>query len=1046
MASASYFHAMKHLFLFTFLLSLLSHASGAQSRYPGDSTLYKGYGYRLIGPFRGGRASGVCGDYKNKQVFYMGATGGGVWKTRDGGSNWSNISDKYFGGSIGAVEVCPTDPLLIYVGTGENTLRGNVSEGHGMWKSTDGGKTWTLCGLSDTRHITRIVFHPRNPEIVYCAATGHLFGPNEERGIFQTTDGGKSWKKILFVNDEAGAIDLVMDPVNPEILYASTWRVRRRPHSFESGGEGSGIWKSTDGGDTWTNISRRKGLPKDTLGNIGLAIAPSNSDRLYAMIESLNGGLFTSADAGETWTRVNDDSRIRQRGWYFNKVFVDPKNEQLVYICNVEFWKSADGGKTLQQIHTPHGDHHNLWIDPEDGQRMIIADDGGSQISFDGGQRWSTYHNQPTAQFYRVTTDNHFPYRILGCQQDNSSVRILSRSMGSSIGQQDWSSSAGFESGHIVADPLNDDIVYGGNYGGYLSRLNHRTGETRTVSVYPVSPIGDGADTLKYRFQWNFPVFFSPHNPRRLYAAGNHLFVSEDEGQHWEKISPDLTTNDKDRQKPSGGPITKDNTGVEYYCTIFAAAESPAQKDLLWCGSDDGLLHVSRDGGKQWENVTPAGMPEWMMFNCIEPDPKEAGTCYVVGTRYKLDDHEPYLYKTTDYGKTWKRIVKGIPGNEFVRCARVDPADTRWLYAGTEKGMWVSMDEGNTWKPLQLNLPVVPITDLALKNDDLVVATQGRSFWVLDDLSFLRQVNEKEERETSSPRFFQPRPSYRTRGGQTERTLNEGMNPPNGVVFAYHMPEGADSLTLRLDIFLNEKKIRSFSTKGKDKQEQLPVESGMNRFMWDMQVKGTDPIEGMILWNGNIGSFKVPPGNYRAIWHWGKDSAKQDFRILKDPNYPATDQDYSEQFALLCDIRDRFAEVQQCIRDIRFTRAQINALSERLGKNYPSELDSLGKSMMKTMSEIEDRLYQTKAKSSQDVLNYPIRLNDKIAGVFDAVNQHTAPTGASREAFRDLSLLAEAELRTFRDLQQKELKHYNALIREKQIDYILPVQNKEEEK
>ncbi len=1022
----------KWLFL---LLIVSEYVTNAQDRYPMDSVLFTKYQYRNIGPFRGGRASGVCGDYKNKQVFYMGTTGGGVWQTKDGGSNWTNISDKYFGGSIGSVEVCPTDPLLIYVGTGENTLRGNVSEGHGMWKSTDGGKRWKFVGLEDTKHITKIIFHPKNSKIVFCTATGHLFGPNEERGIFKTTDGGNTWKKVLFVNDEVGVVDMAMDPTNPDIMYATSWRVKRTPHSMESGGEGSGIWKSVDGGETWKSISKNKGLPKDTLGNIGIAIAPSNTEKIYAIIESKTGGLFVSNDAGDSWTKQNDESKIRQRGWYFNKVFVDPQNENLIYVCNVEFYKSADGGKSFQSVGTPHGDHHNMWIDPEDGKRMIIADDGGAQISFDGGQHWSTYQNQPTAQFYRVTTDNHFPYRVLGCQQDNSSVRIMSRTYRGSIGRQDWSSSAGFESGHIVADPLNDDIVYGGNYGGYLSRLNHKTGENRTISVYPVSVIGSGADSLKYRFQWNFPIFFSPHNPKRLYAAGNHLFMTENEGQSWTAISPDLTTNDKSKQKPSGGEITKDNTTVEYYCTLFAAAESPVEKDVIWCGSDDGLLHITRDAGKNWNQVNPAKMPEWMMINCIEPSPYDGGTCYVVGTRYKLDDEKPYIYKTTDYGESWKQITHGIPENHFTRCLRADPVVKGVLYAGTEHGMYVSFDDGENWIAFQLNLPTVPITDLAIKDNDLIVATQGRSFWILDDVTFLHQL--RAEHMEKSCKVFNPRASYRTDGYQNENPRNEGMNPVNGVLFNYWIKTLEDSSAISFEIFDSKNQsLRKYSNKAKDKEDNIVAEAGMNQFVWNMYVKGVEKIDDMILWNGNIGGYKVPPGSYTANVKFNKDSSIIPFVIKKDPNYAATEKDYQEQFDFLNIIKNKFDATQQTIRDIRTTRAQINTLKDRLGKDYPAELDSLGKTILKQMSSIEESLHQTKAKSGQDVLNYPIRLNDKLSGIFDAVNQHTAPSAQSKEAYDDLVILIDIEIARFKSIQNKEIKQYNQLVRDKNIDFI----------
>ncbi|HNL65999.1 MAG TPA: hypothetical protein PKL81_12945, partial [Ferruginibacter sp.] len=704
-----------------------------------DSILFSKVKYRSIGPFRGGRSGAVAGDYSQKNTFYFGATGGGVWKTIDGGSNWKNISDKYFGGSIGCVTVAPSDPTILYVGEGENSLRGNVSEGFGIWRTDDGGRSWRNIGLKDTRHIIRIIVHPKNPDIVWVAAIGHLFGPNEERGVFKTTDGGRSWKKVLYVNNQTGCSDLVMEPGNPAVLYAGTWRILRTPYSLESGGEGSGVWKSVDGGETWKNISAHKGLPKGTWGIVGVTVCPSNTDKVYALLENKDGGLYMSNDGGENWTLQSSDNNIRQRAWYYTKVFADPKNENIVYVLNVNFLKSTDGGKSFRNINTPHGDHHDLWIDPADGNRMIIADDGGAQVSFDGGNNWSTYMNQPTAQFYRVSTDNHYPYRILGAQQDNSTIRILSRSDGGQITQDEWQATAGSESGYVVADPLNPDIVYGGNYSGYLSRLDHRTGENRAVSVWPDDPLGAGADVAKYRFQWNFPIFFSPHNPKKLYAGGNILFATENEGASWTALGGDLTTNDKERQRSSGGPITKDNTGVEVYCTIFTATESALEKDLLWTGSDDGLIHVSKDGGKNWENVTPKEAGQWMMWNCVETDPFKKGKAYFVGTKYKSDDFAPYIFKTEDYGKTWTKISNGIPSMHFTRALRADRRRPGLLYCGTEYGMYISYDDGANWKPFQLNLPVVPITDLTIKENDLIVATQGRSFWVLDDLTVVQQ-------------------------------------------------------------------------------------------------------------------------------------------------------------------------------------------------------------------------------------------------------------------------------------------------------------------
>ena len=692
-----------------------------------DPSLLGNVKYRLLGPFRGGRSGAVTGSYKAKNTFYFGATGGGVWKTTDGGSNWKNITDKYFGGTIGAVEVAPSNENIIYVGEGENTMRGNVAEGlDGMWKSEDGGKTWKNIGLKDTRHITNIIIHPNDPNIVWAGVMGHLFGPSSERGIYKTTDGGKTWKKVLYVNEQTGCADLIMEPGNPSVMYAGTWRLIRTPYSLESGGEGSGLWKSTDGGETWTNISSSKGLPKGVWGIVSVAVAPSNVDKVYAIIENEKGGLFVSNDGGQTWNLQSNDNNIRQRAWYYSKIFVDPKNENLIYCPNVNFLKSRDGGKSFQTLRTPHGDHHDLWIDPEDGKRMIVADDGGAQISFDEGNNWSTYMNQPTSQIYRVSTDNSFPYRVLGAQQDNSTIRIKSATYGSYITEQDWDVTAGAESGYVVADPLNPDVVYGGNYGGYLSRLDHRTGENRNVSVWPDNPMGAGADVQKFRFQWNFPTFFSPHNPKRLYCAGNALFVTENDGATWKQISPDLTTNDKTKQASSGGPITQDNTSVEYYCTIFTATESSIEKDLLWTGSDDGLIHVSKDGGANWSNVTPKDCPKWMMWNTIEVDPFKKGAAYIVGTRYKLDDFTPYIYKTEDYGQTWKLITTGIASNHFTRVVRADQKRAGLLYAGTEYGMYISYNDGASWQSFQLNLPMVPITDLTIKKNDLIVATQGK--------------------------------------------------------------------------------------------------------------------------------------------------------------------------------------------------------------------------------------------------------------------------------------------------------------------------------
>ena len=1004
-----------------------------------DSILFSKVKYRLVGPFRGGRSGAVAGDYRQKNTFYFGATGGGVWKTIDGGSNWKNISDKYFGGSIGAVALAPSDPTVLYVGEGENTLRGNVSEGFGMWRTDDGGRSWKNIGLKDTRHIARIVIHPKNPDVVWVAAVGHLFGPNQERGIYKTIDGGKTWKKVLFSDKQSGGIDLVMEPGNPSVFYASTWTVIRTPYSLESGGSGSALWKSTDGGETWQKLNDKKGFPgKTVIGNIGIAVSASSPERVYALVESEKGGLLKSDDYGETWTNISTDQNIRQRAWYYSRIFVDPKNPDIIYGLNANMYRITDGGKTLKQINTPHGDHHDLWIDPEDGNRMIVGDDGGAQISFDGGVNWSTYYNQPTAQFYRVSTDNNFPYRILGAQQDNTTVRILSRTEGSEINQSDWVPSAGAESGYVVADPLNPDIVYGGNYGGFISRFDHKTGENRAVSVWPDNPLGGGVDFIKYRFQWNFPIFFSPNNPKKLYAAGNVLFSSENEGASWTAISDDLTTNDKSKQKSSGGPITQDNTGVEVYCTIFTAGESPLEKDLLWTGSDDGLINISKDGGTHWQNVTPADAGKLMMWNCVESDPFKKGVAYFVGTKYKVDDFSPYIYKTENYGKTWTKIINGIPATHFARCLRADKKRAGLLYCGTEYGMYISYDYGNSWKPFQLNLPMVPITDLTIKDNDLVVATQGRAFYVLDDLTL---VQEEQPRITQNTfKIFPVRDAVRMNGTQNLTVKNAGINPPNGIVVNYYLNNFADSGLVNVKVLdKNKNLIKTFSTKAPATGEigKIDATKGMNQFVWNMMYPDAEKAEGMILWN-NIRSLKAAPGKYYVrIINDKKDSAETSFNILANPNYKTTQQEYDEQFTFLSTVKDKFNEIQKAIKNIKEVRKQISDFMARQGKDTVGEIKQLADSINKGMTKVEETLYQTKAKSEQDVLNYPIRLNDKIAGLYNyAASGNYAPTAQVREAYADLSVQADAALNKLKTLFNVDVPKLNQLIRDKQLPVI----------
>lgn len=1007
-----------------------------------DSILMSNTKYRLIGPFRGGRSAAVTGSIKNKNTFYFGATGGGVWKTMDGGSNWKNISDKYFGSSIGVVAIAPSDETILYVGEGENSLRGNVSEGlGGMWRSDDAGRSWKNVGLKDGRHIIRVVIHPKNPDIVWVAVMGHLFGPNEERGIYKTIDGGKSWKKVLYVNNQTAASDLVMEPNNPSVFYAGTWKIQRTPYSLESGGEGSAIWKSTDAGETWKNISTNKGLPKGIWGITGIAVAPSNTDKIYAIIENEKGGLFVSENAGETWTLASNDNNIRQRAWYYSKVFVDPKNENKVYCPNVNFMFSTDGGKTFKSVRTPHGDHHDLWIDPEEPNRMIVADDGGAQISFDAGDNWSTYLNQPTVQVYRVSTDNAFPYRVLGGQQDNSAFRIRSRSYGRAITTDDFENAAGGESGYVVADPLNPDITYGGSYMGYLARLNHKTGEMRSINVWPDDGIGAGADVQKYRFQWNYPIFFSPHNSKRLYAAGNHLFVTENEGRSWEIISPDLTTNDKLKQAASGGPITKDNTGVEYYCTIFTATESEYEKDLLWTGSDDGLINVSKNGGKNWENVTPKNIPVGMMWNTLDADPFTKGGLYAVGTRYKSDDFTPYIFKTEDYGKTWKRIDNGINRMHFTRAIKADKKRKGLLFAGTEYGMYISFDDGLNWKSFQQNLPEVPITDLTIKENDLIVGTQGRSIYIIDDLSVLQQMNNLVA--DKNLHVFNTYDSYRMIGsggrsfGGGQGMNNVGMNPPNGVAISYYAKNITDSTKASVSIYdKNKKMIKTFSTTSKD--DKIEINEGMNQFVWDLNYPAAEKIpQGMIVWNGNISSPKAVPGKYTAMFKVGSDSVETQFVVKADPNYNVSQAEYDDQLNFLVTASDKFSEIIKALNNVKELRNQMNDFTSRVGKENPKEVKDLIADINKKLTSVEEALHQTKAKSGQDVLNFPIRLDDKLSGLYDnAYTGNGAPSKQVKEAYADIAGKIDVELNKLKDVISTELPKLNQLIRDKSLPVI----------
>jgi len=1033
---------MKRVLVYLFIILFISYNGISQRRSrKSDNTksfnkeLYEGMQWRLVGPFRGGRSAAVTGVPGKPNLYYMGATGGGVWRTKDAGNTWENISDGYFGGSIGSVAVSEWDNNVIYVGGGEVTVRGNVSSGYGMWKSVDAGDTWKKIGLENSRHVPRIRVHPKNPDLVYAAVLGDLYKSSTERGVYRSKDGGNTWERILFANADAGAVDLTFDPNNPRILYASTWRIRRTPYSLESGGEGSGLWKSTDGGDTWKNISGNEGLPGGIWGISGVTVSPVNSNRVWAIIENEKGGVYRSDDAGKTWSRINKERKLRQRAWYYTRIYADTQDEDIVYVMNVRYHKSTDGGRTYETYNAPHGDHHDFWIAPEDNQRMIVGDDGGAQVSFDAGENWSTYHNQPTAQFYRVTTDDSFPYRIYGAQQDNSTVRIRHRSDGRYIGEDDWESTAGGESAHIAPKPDNNDIVYGGSYDGFLTRVDHENNQIRAVNVWPDNPMGHGAEDMKYRFQWNFPIFFSPHDPNKLYTASNHMHVSSNGGQTWELISPDLTRNDPSKLGSSGGPITKDNTSVEYYCTIFAATESPNEEGVIWTGSDDGLVHVTRDYGNTWTNVTPEGMPEWTMINSVEVDPFNKGGMYIAGTRYKLGDYAPYLYKTEDYGKTWKKITNGIPSEHFTRVLRADPKIKGLLYAGTEAGMYISFDDGASWQPFQMNLPMVPITDLAVKDDNLIAATQGRSFWMIDDLTPLHQLPEAKGK---SHYLFKPMDSYRMGGGNGRESKTAGINHPGGVIVNYFVKDTAKTDTISISFHESDGDlIKKYTTHPNKKEEDgsLEVKPGFNSMNWDMEYPGAKTFDGMILWWATTGGPTATPGDYKVKMTVNGKEIIQDFKLLADPRASASQADYDAQFDFLIKVRDKLTETHEAIINIRKAKAQINDVLSKVDEN--EELKEHGKAIIEAMSEIEKTLYQTKNESGQDPLNFPIRLNNKLGHLASLSGVgNFKPTDSSLAFYDEVAGKIDEQLEMLNKIFGSRINEFNRMVKEANVDAV----------
>jgi photosystem II stability/assembly factor-like uncharacterized protein len=1033
---------------FVVLLSLVS----ASAQQYGDNLL-KGMQWRQVGPFRGGRVLAVTGIPGDPYTYYFGGVGGGVWRTTDGGMNWSPLFDRETVSSIGAIAVSESNPSVIYVGTGESCIRGNISYGNGMYKSTDRGKTWIHIGLENTQHIAKVLINPRNPDVVYVAAFGHAYGPNPDRGVYRSTDGGKTWDKILYKDDKTGAIDLTFDPHNPNVLFAALYEAQRTPWSLSSGGPGSGLYRSVDGGNTWKHLEG-KGLPSGIIGRIGVSVSGADSNRVYALIEAKDNGLYRSDDGGDSWAKINDDQRLTQRAWYFTHIFADPRSVDTVYMLNTGMFRSTDGGKTLNLLPAPHGDHHGLWIDPTNPNRMINGNDGGATISVDAGKSWSTQYNQPTAQFYHVAADSRPLYYIYGAQQDNSTVAIASRTDEGYIGRQHWYDAGGGESGYIAPDPNDYHVVYAGGNAGSMTRLDTRIQQLQDVSPWPVDSSGHGAKDLKYRGGWTEPIMFSPNDANVIYTAAEVVFKSNDQGRTWAVISPDLTRNDRSKQESSGGPLTKDNTSVEFYDTVFTLAESPVQKDVIWAGTDDGLIQVTKDGGKSWNNVTPKGMPEWSLVSIIEASPHAAGTAYAAVDTHKLDDLKPYLYKTTDFGKSWTLITTGIPAGAYTHAVREDPKQKGLLYAGTETGIFISWDDGAHWQTLQLNLPQSPIHDLIVKNDDLVVATHGRSFWILDSIAPLRQLGSNTANEALL--LFKPDAAYRYHWPEFfEHRQPVGASAPSGAVLYYYFkdkPKGPVSIDI-LDA--GGKVLRNFSSEDKKKaetppewpdqeppSEKIPAEAGMNRFVWDLRLDGPHELPGEPGAEFRDRGPMLPPGKYQVRLSADGKTATAPIELIIDQRVKASPEDIQKSYDLALKVQDQISDIHDAVREIRETRTQLHVVGQRLnGDARFKQIATASDGLNKKMTPLEEQLLQVNAKSSESNLNFPVLIDERLhglAGSIDGVD--AAPTRQQYEAFESLSTEARPLIAQWNQIKSSDLVALNDMMRKDSVPviYIAP--------
>ncbi len=1017
-----------------FVLMCLASPSRAQSVSSGlDSRFYDTLEWRNIGPDRGGRSLTATGSPGRPNEYYFGATGGGLWKTVDGGTNWEPVTDgQLTSSSVGAVAVAETNPDIVYIGMGEVQLRGSITQGDGVYRSTDGGKSWRHVGLAETQAIARIRIHPTDPNTVYVAALGHPYGDNEERGVFRSTDGGNNWEKILYVSDKAGAADLIMDRNNPKVLYASTWQVYRKAWKMWGGGPDSKLFKSLDGGDTWVELTQNPGMPEGPIGKIGVTVSPADSQRVWAIVEANEGGVFRSDDGGWTWQRTNDERKLRQRAFYYSRIYADPWDRDVVYCLNTGFYKSTDGGQTFNtQIRVPHGDNHDLWIDPNNPLRMINANDGGGNVSINGGETW-TEQDFPTAQLYHVMTTSDVPYHVAGAQQDNSTVAVPSDGWGNMQARgpnHGWYYSVGGgESGWITQHPTDKDIFYAGSQGALLTRYDRSTGQIRDIQVYPRFFSGEPASSLPERWQWTFPIMFSPLDPSLMYTCSQNVWKTTDDGKSWAKISPDLTYHDPETLGMSGGEITMDMNGPEIYATVFALAPSYHDKNTVWAGSDDGMIHITRDGGQTWTNITPPDLPKFTRVSIIDESRHQPGTAYVAANRYQVDDREPYVFRTHDYGITWTKIVSGIESGHFARAVREDPIRPGLLFLATEHGVYFSHNDGDLWQPLQLNLPDTPIRDLVVKDDDVVVGTHGRGFWILDDIRPLRQMNQELAAEEAI--LFAPADAIR---GVYDAT------------FQYYLAKSAQSVTIEI-LDADGEVVQAFTGGGDGASANAPESSfrgrgsssptavrGLNRFAWDLTYPGATTFDGMIIWSARPQRGpKAPPGNYQVRLIVGDDVQIHPFAIQMNPNLKGvTAEDLQQQFDLAIKVRDKTSAANEAVILIRSLRQQ---LGDRLEQVDDAEFRQTAQSFLDKTSAIEHELYQVKNRSNQDPLNFPIKLNNRLASLRRSVESGDArPTDGAHQVFKELSSELEMQLTSLQDAIDTELDQLNKLLSAEQL-------------